>query len=187
MWTNSSQVDLNKEISSHSPGFSISFFVEDVRNNSAWNQRYFVINQTTDYTGEVLDQEIVFALLKIDEDIYNESPWNYLRGVTQNLDEVYKHQIKEPFNKTVLEHVRFLLSEERVPKVKQLSPFLCMFAMDCFEELFESDKISPEQKCNVFRDEVSPILHKLQFKDDIVRKNYWKFLRLKLVNRFHFE
>jgi protein farnesyltransferase/geranylgeranyltransferase type-1 subunit alpha len=31
---------------------------EDLRNNSAWNQRYFVINNTTGYTKEVVDKEV---------------------------------------------------------------------------------------------------------------------------------
>ena len=31
---------------------------EDLRNNSAWNQRYFVINNTTKFTDEVLQREI---------------------------------------------------------------------------------------------------------------------------------
>jgi protein farnesyltransferase/geranylgeranyltransferase type-1 subunit alpha len=31
---------------------------EDVRNNSAWNQRYFVIANTTTFTDEVIAREI---------------------------------------------------------------------------------------------------------------------------------
>ena len=32
--------------------------VDDLRNNSAWNQRYFVINTTTTFTDEVISREI---------------------------------------------------------------------------------------------------------------------------------
>ena len=31
---------------------------EDVRNNSAWNQRFFVISNTTKFTPEVLETEM---------------------------------------------------------------------------------------------------------------------------------
>lgn len=31
---------------------------DDVRNNSAWNQRYFVINHTTGFTEDVVKDEI---------------------------------------------------------------------------------------------------------------------------------
>jgi len=31
---------------------------EDVRNNSAWNQRYFVVTNTTGFTDDVISREI---------------------------------------------------------------------------------------------------------------------------------
>ena len=31
---------------------------EDHRNNSAWNQRYFVISQTCGFTDQVLEREV---------------------------------------------------------------------------------------------------------------------------------
>ena len=34
---------------------------EDVRNNSAWNQRYFVITNTTGFTDDVIAREIKSA------------------------------------------------------------------------------------------------------------------------------
>lgn len=53
---------------------------DDVRNNSAWNQRYFVISNTTKFEQEVIDREVDFALEKIELEKGNESAWNYLRG-----------------------------------------------------------------------------------------------------------
>lgn len=53
---------------------------DDVKNNSAWNQRYFVVNSTTGFTPEVLEWEIDYTLSKIRTAIENESAWNYLRG-----------------------------------------------------------------------------------------------------------
>ena len=34
---------------------------EDIRNNSAWNQRYFVINNTTGFTDPVLSTEVEYV------------------------------------------------------------------------------------------------------------------------------
>lgn len=53
---------------------------EDVKNNSAWNQRYFVVNNTTGFTEETLNGEIDYTLGKIRILMENESAWNYLRG-----------------------------------------------------------------------------------------------------------
>ena len=35
-----------------------SLLEQDLRNNSAWNQRYFVISNTIKYTEQVLGQEV---------------------------------------------------------------------------------------------------------------------------------
>lgn len=53
---------------------------EDIRNNSAWNQRYFVVSNTTNFEKCVIEREVEFALSKIAIVKSNESAWNYLRG-----------------------------------------------------------------------------------------------------------
>jgi len=53
---------------------------DDIRNNSAWNQRYFVINNTTGFTPDVIERELAFTLIKIKTVTNNESAWSYLRG-----------------------------------------------------------------------------------------------------------
>lgn len=57
-----------------------SLLSDDIRNNSAWNQRYFIVNNTTGFTDEVLDREIDYTLFNIKAVTENESAWNYLRG-----------------------------------------------------------------------------------------------------------
>lgn len=57
-----------------------SLLDKDVRNNSAWNQRYYVINSTTGFTKEIIDKEVNFTLDKINKATNNESAWNYLKG-----------------------------------------------------------------------------------------------------------
>lgn len=56
----------------------------DVRNNSAWNQRAFVIRHTLDaYSSlqELLDQELLYVAEQIQRAPDNESAWNYLWGL----------------------------------------------------------------------------------------------------------
>lgn len=60
---------------------------DDVRNNSAWNQRYFIISNTTKFEQEVIDREVDFTLEKIELEKGNESAWNYLRGY---LSQIYQ-------------------------------------------------------------------------------------------------
>lgn len=54
---------------------------EDVRNNSAWNQRHFTITQTTGFTKEVIQREVEYTKAAITKVVDNESPWSYLRGL----------------------------------------------------------------------------------------------------------
>ena len=56
---------------------------EDLRNNSAWNQRYFVISMTSGFTNEVIEREVAFTQRYINKVVDNESPWSYLRGCVE--------------------------------------------------------------------------------------------------------
>ena len=54
---------------------------EDIRNNSAWNQRFFVLSNTNErIEGEILKRELEFAMNAITLVPGNESSWNYLNG-----------------------------------------------------------------------------------------------------------
>ena len=73
---------------------------EDIRNNSAWNQRFFIISifhsspqgaledgegdvstpKTICISGKVLEREVEFTFDAIRKVTRNESAWNYLRG-----------------------------------------------------------------------------------------------------------
>lgn len=68
---------------------------EDVRNNSAWSHRFFVVFSDPAHTtpgslatqpdpavpAAVLDREVAYAQAKARLAPQNQSPWNYLRGV----------------------------------------------------------------------------------------------------------
>ena len=56
---------------------------DDIRNNSAWNQRFFVVSQTAKdgkIRGDILEREFNFVKKAIEKISGNESAWNYLRG-----------------------------------------------------------------------------------------------------------
>lgn len=54
----------------------------DIRNNSAWNHRYFVLNALDEgFSSKVVSQEIDYVISVFQTPpINNESAWNYLRG-----------------------------------------------------------------------------------------------------------
>ncbi len=58
---------------------------EDVRNNSAWNQRFFVVSHEAAGSGgkiggELMSREMGYTKEAINGDPDNESAWNYFRG-----------------------------------------------------------------------------------------------------------
>lgn len=52
---------------------------EDMRNNSAWNQRFFVLNNS-DPNPDTIEKELNYTFDKILILSKNESAWNYLKG-----------------------------------------------------------------------------------------------------------
>lgn len=52
---------------------------QDMRNNSAWNQRFFVVNNS-DPNPDIINKELEYTFDKIQILSKNESAWNYLRG-----------------------------------------------------------------------------------------------------------
>ena len=61
--------------------YCVELLEEDLRNNSAWNHRHFIIAKTTTFSADVIAREIQFAFGYIRRAVHNESAWNYLRGV----------------------------------------------------------------------------------------------------------
>ncbi|GFQ06182.1 protein farnesyltransferase/ geranylgeranyltransferase type-1 subunit alpha [Phtheirospermum japonicum] len=59
---------------------------DDIFNNSAWNQRYFVVTRSPLLGGleVVRDSEVAYAIKAILTKPENESPWRYLRGLYKN-------------------------------------------------------------------------------------------------------
>ncbi|KAI3523557.1 hypothetical protein L1887_01775 [Cichorium endivia] len=59
---------------------------DDIFNNSAWNQRYFVITRHPGIGGidGIRDSEVNYTIKAIMTKPENESPWRYLRGLYKN-------------------------------------------------------------------------------------------------------
>eukprot|EP00011_Vannellida_sp_DIVA3-517-6-12_P002126 CAMPEP_0114626418 /NCGR_PEP_ID=MMETSP0168-20121206/11771_1 /TAXON_ID=95228 ORGANISM="Vannella sp., Strain DIVA3 517/6/12" /NCGR_SAMPLE_ID=MMETSP0168 /ASSEMBLY_ACC=CAM_ASM_000044 /LENGTH=304 /DNA_ID=CAMNT_0001837721 /DNA_START=32 /DNA_END=946 /DNA_ORIENTATION=+ len=58
---------------------------EDLRNNSAWNHRYFVVSSTEDVSDAAVgEREIGYAFSWIQKAPNNQSPWNYIHGFVPN-------------------------------------------------------------------------------------------------------
>jgi protein farnesyltransferase/geranylgeranyltransferase type-1 subunit alpha len=53
----------------------------DLRNNSAWNQRYFVVAKWKKLANEVIREELQYAVKFINKAANNQSPWAYLKGL----------------------------------------------------------------------------------------------------------
>eukprot|EP00549_Striatella_unipunctata_P025319 CAMPEP_0118684614 /NCGR_PEP_ID=MMETSP0800-20121206/6755_1 /TAXON_ID=210618 ORGANISM="Striatella unipunctata, Strain CCMP2910" /NCGR_SAMPLE_ID=MMETSP0800 /ASSEMBLY_ACC=CAM_ASM_000638 /LENGTH=158 /DNA_ID=CAMNT_0006581367 /DNA_START=390 /DNA_END=866 /DNA_ORIENTATION=+ len=70
--------------------------MEDARNNSAWNHRWFATHrgsQTTALDLETARTETNFAFEKgANKDPYNESPWRYLLGVLREQGRVVNNR-----------------------------------------------------------------------------------------------
>jgi len=67
----------------------------DLRNNSAWNQRYFVISKWKKLTPEVIRDEIQYAFKYILKAPNNQSPWAYLKGLLLNQNFAEFPEVKE--------------------------------------------------------------------------------------------
>lgn len=127
---------------------------KDVRNNSAWNQRYFVISETVgnpngkDFPFEIRKREIMYALTKCELAPNNECPWVYM----------------EPFLKgyrTKFEEVRDTFYKRWKEGKQQSIPMLAFLV-----NWYAADKQT---------DVVQEICDELQ-KVDKIRRDYWKCL-----------
>ncbi len=79
-----------------------NFIHRDIRNNSAWNHRWFIVHVRTDNRGSTpggtamivpltttMEQEMDFAIDIIAIDPYNESPCKYLVALVRELCDIY--------------------------------------------------------------------------------------------------
>jgi len=103
----------------------------DIFNNSAWNQRYFVLSHRNPLNQKELESEIEYTIEKICLYPENESAWNYLNGLCK--------WTKDPL--AILSKVNALVTTE--PKAIQhlMFEFFVTREKSVLKELIERDEI----------------------------------------------
>lgn len=143
----------------------------DVRNNSAWSHRFFLLfsrpgSSTPDcpstehdpnVPAELIDREISFAQKIIKRAPQNQSPWNYLRGVLAKGGRPLG--IVRAFVETFVEN----LGQDEEKEVVRSSHSLDLLA-DIYKEAEEKEK-------------ADLCLRRLSEKWDPIREGYWAYRR----------
>ena len=136
-----------------SGGFVDRLLEADVRNNSAWNHRFFLVSNTGGLTGGAGPREVDFALARLEHVPGNESAWNYVRGVCAQSGDGTFGQYPQ---------VRALC--ERLRERPDPSPLVLGMMVDILAELpGEDNQQSATGLCAYLAEEV-----------DQVRANYWR-------------
>ena len=134
--------------------------VADVRNNSAWNHRFFLVNGREDVPGVkeegVRTREVDFAKRAIEKAPQNQSPWNYLRGTVERAG-------------TGLDGLRAFCEEYADPKHEER--IRSSHALDLLAEIYGAEK--EKEKARHAYD-------LLALKFDPIRSNYWNYLKGRL-------
>ena len=141
---------------------------DDIRNNSAWNHRYYVIRNTTGFVESVLISEVNFVTNKIKLAPNNESAWNYLKGILAKAGlNSYQavQQMCEELHKNLESH---------------RSPHLLAFMIDSIEETL-SKQTKPDQK--LLNDSIN-LCQQLATKIDVIRKEYWNYIARELQHNY---
>ena len=141
--------------------------LDDIRNNSVWNQRFFVITQTSGWTGEVVSREVDYAWQKILSVKRNESAWNYLRGVLDHSE-----------GQTLKDDVR-VRCEELLQSGCD-SPYLLGFLVELYKQQLEDD--SNADKAELVT-KVKSLCEQLAQEHDTVRCKYWNFISDSIVKK----
>lgn len=149
---------------------------EDVFNNSAWNQRYFVITKSPLLGGleSMRESEVSYTVEAIIANPENESPWRYLRGL-------YKGSTQSLVNDPQVSSVCL--------KVLTANSY-CVFALSMLLDLL-SHGYEPSQELRHAIDALTSESHppgpnvakticSVLEKVDFMRVNYWKWRKSSL-------
>ncbi|KAH8409426.1 hypothetical protein KR222_003792 [Zaprionus bogoriensis] len=130
---------------------------EDQRNNSAWNQRFFVIKHLG-FTPEVIQRELAYAMSRIRVIKNNESAWNYLIGVLRQSESGQLNSSPE-----------VVAFSEELYTAGNRSPYLLAFLIDLYQEqALQANKQLAEKVYTLCDDMAS--------KHDIIRRKYWRYV-----------
>ncbi|KAG8624031.1 hypothetical protein KVT40_009007 [Elsinoe batatas] len=137
------------------------FVAADVRNNSAWNHRFFIVNGSEDGQGvkdnDVYEREVAFAKEAIRKAPQNQSPWAYLKGAVE------RAKGKDGSKELVEFCGEFVDLDQCTVRSSH--------ALDLLAEIWGREKKIAE---------ASKAYELLRDKYDPIRRNYWEYLRGKL-------
>jgi len=140
---------------------TMRFIEEDVRNNSAWNHRFFLVNGQEGSQGvkdpNVRKREVEFAKKAVKRAPQNQSPWNYLRG-TMDRAGLGLSDLQE-----FCEGFASLQDESKVKS---------SHALDVLAEIYGKEKQE--------RAKAEKAYDLLALRYDPIRANYWNFLKGRL-------
>uniref|UniRef100_A0A673WMT4 Protein farnesyltransferase/geranylgeranyltransferase type-1 subunit alpha n=1 Tax=Salmo trutta TaxID=8032 RepID=A0A673WMT4_SALTR len=138
---------------------------EDVRNNSAWNQRHYIISHTTGYSDPaILNREVQYSLKQIKKAPHNESVWNYLKGILQDLG---------------LSSHPGLLEQILELKETHCSPYLLGFLVDIYEDFLENTLEHQEEVLSKALELCELLAH-----EDTIRREYWSYVGRSLQTKY---
>ncbi|ODV95249.1 hypothetical protein PACTADRAFT_49998 [Pachysolen tannophilus NRRL Y-2460] len=149
--------------------FINEMLTKDIRNNSAWNHRFFIFfnNNNKEITKNLIKQEIEFTKNAIDLAPQNPSPWNYLLGIYEN----------EKFNLNLKDLEPFLLKysniEEELNDGKIEPLIISTFSLEILAKIYQLNNLS-EKSIKIY--------NLLADKYDPIRKNYWHYKRDNLIS-----
>ena len=141
---------------------------QDVRNNSAWNHRWFVVfaryanpqkhsikyaDADGEVSAEILEREMEYTKGKIHLAPQNQSPWNYLRGVLRK-DGKGQGQVKA--------------FAEQFADLEKEDDIKSSHALDLLADVY-----AEEQE----KDRSGKALELLARRYDPIRRNYWNYRR----------
>ena len=139
---------------------------DDIANNSAWNQRYFVIAHTTGFKDEIVERELDYVEKRIVAQPDNESAWNYLRGIARfrsmNADDQRIWKFCQNLYDNQFERNEFNRQQWR---------FLLAYMI----ELLSDDDREDKQEEN--RNLINKLCQNLAEHIDPIRKKYWEYIQ----------
>ena len=139
---------------------------DDIRNNSAWNQRYFVIAHTTGFKDEIVERELDYVEQRIVAYPDNESAWNYLRGIARFRSIHMQDQRIWKFC-----HDLYVNQFERCEFNRQQWRFLLAYMI----ELLRDDDREEKQEENQVM--INKLCQNLALQIDPIRKKYWEYIQ----------
>lgn len=143
----------------------------DVRNNSAWNHRYFVISNTDNGFEEcIINRECKFTIEKLKMVPHNESAWNYLLGVIK----------KSKFDLNSFSWILDICKKIDDNNNPYLNYFLLKMACLKLDAMVKDEQIDNFKK---LANEAKTCCQKLA-NIDTIRQNYWTF-KMNELNEFY--